>query len=108
MLKEFGPYKALTGCASLSGDGKVLYLVVFNKHHVDDIAASVKIVGVRAASGRYWTVTGPSLEATNLQEELVKETTSGMALEGLRDGAVSHVFPAHSVTGIEIVVSPAG
>jgi alpha-N-arabinofuranosidase len=107
LLKEFGPYQALTGCASLSADGKMLYLIVFNKHHADDIVASVNIAGARPASGRYWTVTGPSLEATNLQEELVKETVSGIALEGLRDGAFSHVFPAHSMTAIELIVSTA-
>ena len=94
-------------CASLSADGKVLYVMVFNKHHAKDITASVKIAGTRPASGRYWTVTGPSLEATNLQDELVKETASGMALEGLRDGGFSHVFPAHSMTAIELIVSPA-
>jgi hypothetical protein len=42
-----------------------------------------------------------------LQEELVKETASGISLDGLRDGAFSHVFPAHSMTAVELIVSPA-
>ena len=89
-----------------TADGKMLYIIVFNKHHAQDITASVKIAGAKPASGRYWAVTGLSLEATNLQEELVKETASGVALEGLRDGAFLHVFPAHSMTAVEMIVSP--
>jgi alpha-N-arabinofuranosidase len=106
LLKDFGPYKALTGCASLSADGKMLYLIAFNKHHAQDISASIQIAGAGTVTGRYWTVTGPSLEATNLQEELVKETASGTVLEGSHNGAFSHVFPAHSMTAIELIVLP--
>jgi alpha-L-arabinofuranosidase len=105
LLREFGPYQAMIGCASLSANGKRLYLIVFNKHPDKDIAASVRIVGTNIASGRRWTVTGPSLEATNLHEELVKETVSGATVEGLHDGAFSQTFPKHSMSAIELVVS---
>ena len=105
LLKEFAPCQAMTGCASLSADGKTLCLIVFNKHHAKDIVASVRIAARKVVSGRRWTVTGRSLEATNLQEELVKETVSGAPVNGLRDDAFSQTFPKHSMSAIELAVS---
>lgn len=98
--KETCPaYPALTAAASLSEDGRKLFLVVFNKHHAQNIEAAIGIAGFPARSTRRWTVTGPSLEASNLDDERVRETESGVEMEA--GGGARHVFPARSMTAIE-------
>ena len=105
---DFPPYAALTACASLSPasprDGRVLYLIVFNKHHAEDLTASVKIAGTEVASGRFWQVTGPSLAETNLGEERVRETESGTPVARIERGSFTHTFPKHSMTAFELAV----
>jgi alpha-N-arabinofuranosidase len=95
-------YAALTAAASLSADGRTLYLIVFNKHHAQDLPVRVSLAGFPAASGKVWTVTGPSLEALNVTEDQVRETESGAPLTGLTADGFSRTFPAHSMTAIEI------
>jgi alpha-N-arabinofuranosidase len=94
-------YPALTASASLSDDGDTLYLIVFNKHHAEPIQASIDLQGFPAASARVWAVTGPSLEATNLGEERVKETVSGEPVP-VDNGRITRTFPPHSMTAIEV------
>jgi alpha-L-arabinofuranosidase len=96
------PYAALTAAASLSDDGRRLYLMVFNKHHEEPIEASIEIQGFSAAAARCWEVTGPSLEATNLQSPLVAETISGSPAAEVGVAGFDHTFPAHSMTAFEI------
>ena len=95
-------YVALTAAASTSADGRTLYLIVFNKHHAQDIPARVSLAGFPAASARAWTVTGPSLEALNVKEEQVRETESGAPVASLTAGGFMRTFPARSMTAIEI------
>jgi alpha-N-arabinofuranosidase len=94
-------YPALTATASLSDDERTLYVIVFNKHHAAPIEASIDVGSFAAASARLWTVTGPSLAATNLGEERVKETVSGQTIP-VEAGRVTHVFPPHSMTALEL------
>ena len=99
--ESYPAYAALTATASLSKDGKKLFLIVFNKHHADAIAAMVNVAGFPARSVRRWTVTGPQLEATNLDGELVREIESGAKMDPAAGGSFRHVFPARSMTAIE-------
>jgi len=94
-------YPALTATASLSGDGRTLYLIVFNKHHAAPIETSIDVSGFPAASARLWTVTGPSLASNNLESEQVKETVSGQPI-AVAGGRVTCTFPAHSMTALEL------
>ncbi len=102
----FGAYAALTAAASLSADGRTLYLVVFNKHSTDAITARVDLQGFGASTARAWTVTGPSLESLNLKEEQVRETVSGATVVGVTPNGFTKTFPAHSMTAIEIQHAP--
>lgn len=95
-------YQAVTATASLSGDRRLLHLVVFNKHHQEPIEAQVSWDGFRAAGVRRWEVGGPSLEATNLQAPLVSETASGLPVVTATASGLVHTLPPHSMTAFEI------
>jgi alpha-N-arabinofuranosidase len=101
LLREFGPYQALTACASRSGKGDTLYVVVFNKHPSADIEATLQVAGSPVSSGRWWRVSGPSLEATNLDQEQVKETVSNAPVPAPVSGRIPHTFPRLSMTAFE-------
>ncbi|MGB2820093.1 MAG: hypothetical protein WBF17_03870, partial [Phycisphaerae bacterium] len=101
-LKDHPPYAALTASASLSDDGGTLYLIVFNKHHAEDIPARIAIADGSAVAARAWTVTGPSLAATNLDRPDVRETVSGRPVPGAAADGFTHTFPARSMTALEI------
>jgi alpha-N-arabinofuranosidase len=101
--ESFPAYPAITASASLSADGKKLFLIVFNKDHADDMDTRVRIDGFPARNARRWTVTGPSLESTNLNQELVGATESGLAMAAHGNGEYRHVFPARSMTAVEFV-----
>lgn len=102
---EFAAYPAITASASKSSDGKRLYLIVFNKHHSKDIQADIAVHGLRSVkSVRRWTVTGPSLAATNLQSEEVRETESGVPMPPPQRGVLTHTFPARSMTAVEFTL----
>ena len=105
-LADPPPYAVLTASASVSGDGGVLYLVVFNKHHADEIAASVDVADASVRSARAWTVTGPSLTCTNLDKIEVRETVSGRDVPGVTPKGFTCTFPARSMTALEIVRRP--
>ncbi|HEX2950206.1 MAG TPA: alpha-L-arabinofuranosidase C-terminal domain-containing protein, partial [Armatimonadota bacterium] len=95
-------YPAITASASRSADGKTVYLIVFNKHHAEDITTTIAVNGLgRRAHIRRWTVTGPSLTETNLAEEAVRETESGVAMQLSPKGTLTHTFPARSMTAFE-------
>jgi alpha-N-arabinofuranosidase len=92
-------YPLLTSSASTSPDGKKLYLIVFNKSARDAIPADIHLPGFSAATAQYWEVNGPSLPATSG----VSATVQGTSLPLSDSSAVTHVFPAHSMTAIEFV-----
>ncbi|KPK57995.1 MAG: hypothetical protein AMK73_09575, partial [Planctomycetes bacterium SM23_32] len=99
---SFPAYAAVTSAASLAADGRTLYLIVFNKHHAADIEAEVAVEGFPVAAARAWTVTGPSLDALNLEEEQVREVESGVEVEGVGADGFCRTFPARSMTAIEL------
>jgi alpha-L-arabinofuranosidase len=76
--------------------------MVFNKHHADAITATIQVADASAKSARTWTVTGPRLEATNLDAEEVSETVSGAAVPDVTPKGFTCTFPARSMTAIEI------
>jgi len=100
------PYAALTACASLSQDGRALYVIVFNKHHAEAIAADVRIADGSGGDARAWTVTGPSLAATNLKAQEVRETITARPVAGAAAGGFRYTFPARSMTALEIARRP--
>lgn len=100
--RGFPAYATVTSAAGLSADGRILYLIVFNKHHAADVAADVTVEGFPITSARAWTVTGPSLEALNLAEELVREVESGVEVRGVSSTGFRRIFPARSMTALEL------
>jgi len=68
----FPAYALVTACASRSADGKMIYLVAFNKSTQQDIPVEVHVQGAHLLEARRWAVTGPSLGTTNLDAENIK------------------------------------
>jgi alpha-N-arabinofuranosidase len=99
------PYAAVTSTASLSADGQTLYVMVFNKHTRKPVRTRIEWPGLKAESGKIWTVTGPGLEATNLEEEKVKETVSGAELPGCAGSSVEYEFLPRSMNALEIRIA---
>jgi alpha-N-arabinofuranosidase len=104
-VKDDPPFDALTACASLSADGRTVYVVVINKHHAEDVAARVTVGGRRLAGCRVWEVTGPSLAATNLVDEQVRETKTAAPVTLSTGRGFEYVFPRHSMSAFEFVVA---
>jgi alpha-N-arabinofuranosidase len=96
----FPTYALLTGCATLSDDGKTLHLIVFNKTLGQDIPATLRVANFHAASARVSEVNGASLAAV-----AVTETVHDAPLD-LSGTDPVHVFPAHSMTAIDFVAQP--
>ncbi len=107
-LADCPPYAALTAAGSLSDDGRTLYVIVFNKHHADPIAAHVRVADGSAASAKAWCVTGPSLSSLNLDAETVHQTVSGADVAGVNGGGFAWTFPPHSMTAFEIARDAGG
>jgi len=101
-LADPPPYAAVTASASLSKDGRTLYLIVFNKHHADDVAARIAVADGSARLARAWCVTGPSLTCTNLEKPEIRETVSGRAVPGVTRKGFAYTFPARSMTALEV------
>jgi alpha-N-arabinofuranosidase len=90
-------YPLLTSSASLSSDGKTVYLIVFNKSSSDFIPTTIRFTGFSAKAARYWEANGPSLQSTN--DVIETETAATFPLKSAT--VATHVFPAHSMTAIE-------
>lgn len=93
------PY--LDVAASLSGDGRSLYLSVVNRHQSEDIEAPVTVSGATEKWQRAWVVNGPDVHAANTFEQPDLVTAAPAALPGTGGGCV---FPAHSHTVLEAVL----
>jgi len=92
------PY--LAAHTSIAGDR--LYLLVINRHLTDDITTAIHIKGFfPQANAPVYTLNGPSVESTN---EYGRHDTVVIASSGISDAApdFTYVFPAHSVTVIEL------
>jgi len=101
-VKDAPPYAALTASASLSADGRKVYLIVFNKHHAEAMAARIDVADGSGAGASAWTVTGPSLAASNLEKLQVRETVSGRPVPNAGAKGFVYTFPARSMTALEI------
>lgn len=94
-------FAPITSHASLSADGKVLHVVVFNKHHDQPTTLSVAIADGSARSARAWCVTGP-FEGTNIPTETVRETLGGSLVPGVTGNGFTWTFPPRSMTAFDI------
>ncbi len=93
------PY--LDVAASLSEDGRTLYLSVVNRHESDAIEAPLVIAGAAGRWQRGWVVNGPDVHARNTFAEPDLVACRSAALPG-PEGA--YTFPAHSHTVLEAVL----
>ncbi|HEX2950868.1 MAG TPA: hypothetical protein VHV83_15095 [Armatimonadota bacterium] len=100
--EHFPAYSALTATASLSTDGSKLYLIVFNKDTNNAITTDVYFPNMGQRTVKRWTVTGPSLDATNATTELVTETESGVDTQLTTDAQFTYSFPPRSMTAFEL------
>lgn len=94
------PYAAVTACATLSEDGRTLYLMLFNKHHTDDQDVAIDLKGFPTSGGRLWQVTAPSLASMNVKHEEVAQTQSGVAVP-VAGSRASLRLPKVSMTAVE-------
>jgi alpha-N-arabinofuranosidase len=79
--EHFPAYQAITATSAISNDGKILSIMVMNKHQSDNISVDLVANGFAATSGQYWQVSGPSLAATNTpQQTQVSQTVDGQSL----------------------------
>ncbi|HEX2949181.1 MAG TPA: alpha-L-arabinofuranosidase C-terminal domain-containing protein [Armatimonadota bacterium] len=102
-IDHFPAYNVITSSASMSADGKTLYLIIFNKHLTDNIPVRISLNGLKGIDAvRRWMVTGPSLAATNLNKEEVREVESGVAMPLPQHGVLNYTAPVRSMTGIEV------
>ncbi len=91
-------YPLLTASASISSDDSTIYLMVLNKSANEAIPTTIRLADTAAKSARYWEVNGPGLDATRG----VGEVASGLMLPLEGAAVLHHVFPAHSMTAIEL------
>ena len=95
------PYLDVT--AVLNEANGTLVVNVVNRSETDAIAANVELQsGTFTGKARAHLITADSLEATNTaKEEKVRTASSDLAFTGSR---ISHTFPAHSFTQLEIAL----
>lgn len=98
----FPAYPVITASASLSRDGKTLYLIVFNKHHTDAVTTAIDIKDNSLHAAKCWTVTGPNLAATNMEKKEVIEVQANPSAESLKPSGFTYTFPPRSMNAIEI------
>jgi len=98
------PY--LAAHTSIAGDK--LYLLVINRHLADDMATTIHIDGfVPQSKATAYTLNGPRAEST---DESGNHDTVVIVSSDISDasGDFTYVFPAHSVTSIELQGMPKG
>ncbi|HEX2951424.1 MAG TPA: alpha-L-arabinofuranosidase C-terminal domain-containing protein, partial [Armatimonadota bacterium] len=101
--EQFPAYHVITSSASMSADGKTLYLIIFNKHMTDNIPVQLSLKHLTGiTSVRRWMVTGPNLASLNLAKEEVREVESGVEMPLPQAGMLNYTAPARSMTAIEV------
>lgn len=86
--------------ASLSEDGRKIYLMVINKDMKKDSGARLVIKNSILSKKAYlWTLNGPSVASTNETGENVKIEPSEARL---KNGQLNIIFQPHSLTAIEL------
>lgn len=90
----------LDASATVSADGKKLYLAVVNYKKEDTLKVSITLKGVSEKWARAFVLTGPSVDARN---SLEKPNVVDIVCEELKvDSEFDHVFKPFSCTVIEI------
>ncbi|MDR3708824.1 MAG: alpha-L-arabinofuranosidase C-terminal domain-containing protein [Capsulimonadaceae bacterium] len=100
----FPAYALVTASASSSARGDTVFVIAFNKSSTTDIPVEINLHGAHIVTAKRWTVTGPSLGATNMQAEVVTEAETN-AETMVSKGVVNQVLPAHSMTAFELHVT---
>jgi alpha-N-arabinofuranosidase len=97
----------LDAVATLSGDGRTLYLAVVNRAEAKDVNTRIRVRGWKPAAGtaaRVFEINGKDKVAANpfgsSQNVNIREKKQPLAGE-----SISYAFPAHSVTVIEFAGS---
>lgn len=98
--KSFPPYSALTAFAMGIPDKKTIKLIVINKHTSDDLPAQISLPNIRNA--KIWTVSAPDLAALTHGPDGAFERVSGEAIKGITTDGFTRIFPARSISAIEI------
>ena len=93
-------YPLVTSSASLSADGKTLYLIVFNKARSGTIRTDIATNGFAPASAKLWQVTSPQPDALTAMIG-VNDTAAGNAVS-VTGGKIALDLPAHSMSALEI------
>ncbi|PAW77914.1 MAG: alpha-L-arabinofuranosidase [Verrucomicrobia bacterium Tous-C9LFEB] len=95
---------ALTSYATRSADRKKLYLTVFNLTSDRDFTGQITWSGFKAKRAKFSEVNAASVASVNSKEVPTVWKTQDAALPLSSADRLIHVFPAHSATGIELVV----
>ncbi|XHR31165.1 MAG: alpha-L-arabinofuranosidase [Chthoniobacteraceae bacterium] len=97
---------ALTSYATRSADGKKLYLVVFNLTLDQDYPAQLSWKGFAARHATYSELNASGAASVNRPPTLTQWTATDTPLKLKSPDQLSHSFPAHSATGIELDAEP--
>ena len=101
--ETFPEYPLLTSTASLSDDGKSLYIMVINKSADRDLTTQLNVQHFNATKAKYYEVNGKAMNAMNqTQDDFVGRTHNGTPLPTPLAGKLTHTFPAHSMTCIRL------
>lgn len=93
---NLGAVPYLSVVAGKSKDGKGVFVIAINKHL--ESAIDTRIEGVRTKAARAWTLTGPSVDATNEQDpNNVRVMELPIALD---ESIVRISLPPHSLTAV--------
>lgn len=102
-LSEAYPARpALSAYATRSGDGKRLYLVVFNLTLDETITAKIDWTGFEAQTATYSEINAPSAATTNLDESEAGWVVVDKPVPLVGKNRLTHTFSAHSATGFVI------
>lgn len=94
-------YQALTTSASLSTDGKTLYVIVFNKSLDKSLPVELILNGFHVKNGHYWQLAGTSALAEHLIKNEIELVKKGKKLELYQAGRINVTLPPHSMTAYE-------
>ncbi len=100
--QAIGKIPYLDASATVSEDGRTLYLAVINLHDAKPITAAIAIEGWRPKpGGKLVWLDAESYMTENTFDQLGRVTVREKALEGAGP-AMSHRFPPHSATILEL------
>jgi len=109
ILEDLGParkYPAtpfLSVIASTNENEEMIYLMVINKHLTTDISARIRIEHFQMArEGKYWTLNGLTIDATNENGKSAVKVSSGTFNISQDENYFEFIFEPHSLSALEI------